>query len=151
MTNKILTNIEAGNSRFLCLDFGLKRIGVAISDPTATIASGLPTIINKGWITTINQIVNLVNQFGVNRIIVGKPLNMDGSPSKLCNDVDRFVTRLKTKVSLPIVLWDERMSSLAAERTLKQANQSPSRKKKEVDKIAAVFILQSYLDRLANQ
>jgi putative Holliday junction resolvase len=151
MTNKILTNIEAGNSRFLCLDFGLKRIGVAISDPTATIASGLPTIINKGWITTIDQIVNLVNQFGVTRIIVGKPLNMDGSPSKLCNDVDRFVTRLKTKVSLPIVLWDERMSSLAAERTLKQANQSPSRKKKEVDKIAAVFILQSYLDRLANQ
>lgn len=133
--------------RILGIDYGLKRIGVAMSDPTRTIASGLLTITNQGRQKIVSQIATIVTQFDVVAIVVGRPLNMDGSKSAFCAKVDAFIARLKQTVTIPILQWDERLTTMAAERTLKFAGQSPSKRKKEVDKLAAVFILQSFLDR----
>jgi putative Holliday junction resolvase len=144
-----LLNRKLPNGRILGIDYGLKRIGVAISDPTRTIVSGLPTISNRGWQKAVQQIITHVNQYNVVAIVIGKPLNMDGSRSTFCDKVDAFIKRLREIVTIPIVEWDERMTSLAAERTLKSAGHSPSKKKEEVDKIAAIFILQSFLDRIS--
>ena len=142
-------NDKIPDGRILGVDYGLKRIGVAISDPTRTIASGLPTITNKGWQQTFSQLNALIEQYKVVGVVVGKPFNMDGSKSAFCDKVEAFIFKLAGKVTVPIWEWDERLTTLAAERTLKMFDQSPSKKRKEIDKLAASFILQSFLDRLS--
>jgi len=138
------------NGRVLGIDYGLKRIGVAVSDPSQTIVSGLPTVINKGWQKTIDEIKNLVDNWNIVAIVVGMPFNMDGSKSKFCDNVEFFITRLQQSLSIPIFTWDERMTTLAAERAMKDTNRSPSRGKSVVDQLAAFFILQSFLDYMSS-
>jgi putative Holliday junction resolvase len=137
--------------RVLGLDIGSKRIGVALSDTMGVIAQGLETIQSKGAAQDLDQIVKLVEKNDVSKIVVGAPLNMDGSHSDQTLKVKRFVEQLEQRVSTPVVQWDERLTTMAAERTLLEADMSRGKRRKVVDKVAAVLILQGYLDYQSNR
>ncbi|MBM3156817.1 MAG: Holliday junction resolvase RuvX [Chloroflexi bacterium] len=128
------------------LDIGEKRIGVALSDPMGIIASALTVIERTTDDAAIKQIIELARQNEVERIVVGLPRSLDGSIGKQAQAVQAFVELLKAHTELPIVTWDERLSTVAAERALLEAGTKRDKRKKHRDAVAAAFILQGYLD-----
>jgi putative Holliday junction resolvase len=132
--------------RVLCLDFGEKRIGIALSDELGFTAQGLDVLERKNMAEDINYIKVITEKNNASKIVVGLPLNMDGGASEKSNDVLSFVEKLKNSLKLPVETWDERLSSLEANRVLISADMSRRKRKKVVDKIAAQIILQCYLD-----
>ncbi|MCX5656948.1 MAG: Holliday junction resolvase RuvX [Candidatus Omnitrophica bacterium] len=132
--------------RVLCLDFGEKRIGIALSDELGFTAQGLEVLERKGMAEDINYIKVITEKNNVSKVVVGLPLNMDGGASEKSKDVLRFVEKLKSSLKLPVETWDERLSSLEANKVLISADMSRRKRKKVVDKIAAQIILQCYLD-----
>ena len=134
-------------TRILALDYGRRRIGVAVSDATGCIAQGLPTIICRNQKQAMNDLVDLINSYNVCKVIVGLPLNLKGQKAHAAKEVEQFIQRLERRIEAPIETWDERLTSLAAERAMIQMGKSPSKHKHKVDEIAAVLLLQSYLDR----
>ncbi|HPU35930.1 MAG TPA: Holliday junction resolvase RuvX [Bacillota bacterium] len=136
--------------RFMGLDLGEKRIGVALSDPLGWTAQGLEVIPVSGSLeNSITPIQNIVRQYEVEKIIIGMPRNMDGSLSPSAIRAKEFAGLLSKKLGLPVEMYDERLTTLAAERVLLEADLSRSRRRKVIDKMAAVLILQGYLDNLA--
>jgi len=130
--------------RILCLDIGEKRIGVAVSDETCFLAKGLGTIErNKN---ELEKIKNLTDEYKVEKIVFGLPLKLDGSISSQTEKTLFFVEKLKNIFSLPIIPWDERLTTKEAENILIQADLSRKKRKKLIDKLAAQIILQGYLD-----
>ncbi len=140
--------ISSNIKRILGLDFGKKRVGVAISDPLHITAQPLSTIVYKNEMDLWMNLDNVLQSYKVSHIVLGKTLNMDGSRSEFLQEVESFGKQLKKRFSVQIDFWDERLSSRVAENTLKFIGKSPSRHKSTVDKIAAVWILQGYMDRL---
>ena len=134
--------------RILGLDIGDRRIGVAISDPGEVLASPLTTIINEDSQNAIDTIIRLVNQHDVKRIVIGLPYSLDGSISGQTNKVMDFVDRLSKSTKADIETWDERLSTVAVERLLKEVNNKKANKRERRDAAAAAFILQGYLDSL---
>lgn len=132
--------------RILALDLGTRRIGVALSDPTATIAAPLETIAAAGERRTVAQVAALCRRHGVARIVVGWPRNMDGSRGPAAERAEAFAARLRAAVSVPVDLWDERLSTTAAERALIETGARRERRRQERDRLAASLILQGYLD-----
>jgi len=133
--------------RVMGLDVGEKRIGVAVSDPMGWTAQGLEVIISKGsYEADINRIREIVQEYGVGRVVVGLPKNMDGSSGPQAGRVKIFAGRLSEALGLPVELWDERLSTVAAEKLLIEADLSRARRRQVVDKMAAALILQGYLD-----
>ncbi len=131
----------------MALDVGDKTIGVAISDPLGTIAQGLTTIKRNSNQKDLERIKEIVNQYKVEIIIVGLPKNMDGSIGPQGQKVLKFADFLKENFEIPVMLWDERLTTVEAERVLiEKANVSRKKRKKVIDKLAAVLILQGYLD-----
>ena len=128
------------------LDIGEKRIGVALSDPLGIMASALTVIERTTDYAAIKQIVELAHQNEVERIIIGLPRSLDGSLGKQAQAVQVFIELLKSQTELPIITWDERFSTVAAERTLLEAGTKRDKRKKHRDAVAAAFILQGYLD-----
>ncbi|MGG2064288.1 MULTISPECIES: Holliday junction resolvase RuvX [unclassified Bacillus (in: firmicutes)] len=134
--------------RILGLDVGTKTVGVAISDEMGWTAQGLETIkINEergefGF----NRISELVKQYNVDKIVVGLPKNMNGTIGPRGVACQQFAEKLGELVQLEVVLWDERLSTMAAERLLISADVSRKKRKQVIDKMAAVVILQGYLD-----
>lgn len=131
--------------RILGLDLGDKRIGVALSDPLGWTAQGLSVIHSKGARGDIRQIKELVTQHEVNKVVVGLPLNMDGSAGPRAEKARAFARRLGQVLGLPVELWDERLTTVEAERLLIQADMRRAGRM-VIDKMAAVLILQNYLD-----
>lgn len=136
--------------RILGLDIGDKTIGVAISDEMGWTAQALKTIRRNGSKKEISELKELIEEYEAKEILVGLPKNMDGSLGFQAKKVLAFVERLKSSLSLPILLWDERLSTVRAERTLLEADLSRKKRKGLRDKLAAQFILQGYLDRKAS-
>ena len=138
--------------RVVGIDYGLKRIGMAISDPTQLIANPTPTIeaARKLEVTirrVVDQITFLSKEYGaVEEIVVGLPLMMTGRSSMLADEVYHFVDKLKEAIEIPIITWDERLTSVQADRSLREANLSRKKRSKVVDTVAATIILQNYLD-----
>jgi len=130
--------------RILCLDIGERRIGVAVSDETGRLARGLGTVERNG--RELVKIRELAAQYQVERIVHGLPLKMDGSFSAQTEKVLAFADELKKQVSLPLVPWDERLTTREAETILIQADISRQKRKRLIDKLAAQIILQNYLD-----
>lgn len=128
--------------RILGLDIGSKRIGVAVSDGLGITAQPLETI-RAG---ELNRIEELIKEYEVKELVVGLPLNMDGSRGPKTEEVISIVESLKEKVSIPVKMWDERLTTMAVEKEMIRADVSRGRRKKVVDKLAAQLILQSYLD-----
>ena len=136
--------------RILVLDIGQKTIGVAISDPLGFTAQGITTIRRKKKEEDINEIINLCKEYAVETIVVGLPKNMNGSIGFAGEKIMEFTELLKDSVECKIELWDERLTTVAAHRAMLEADLSRGKRKKIVDKIAATYILQGYLDRLSN-
>jgi putative Holliday junction resolvase len=134
--------------RLLGLDVGDKRVGIALSDESATLASGLDTLERVGPRKDLKAIAALVRQHGVSDVVVGLPRNLDGSLGPQAQKVLQFMDELRPVVKVPVVSWDERFTSAMATQTLIEAGVSRRGRKGVVDKVAATLILQSYLDYL---
>jgi putative Holliday junction resolvase len=134
--------------RVLSLDLGDKSIGLAVSDLSQTVAQGIGQIKwgRSSLNEDINQIKKLVSQHKVKKIVVGLPRSMKGEEGGQAKKVRSFVKDLSVKINVPIILFDERLSTAAAERVLREAKVSFSKRKKVRDKLAATVILQNYLD-----
>ncbi|NLC51048.1 MAG: Holliday junction resolvase RuvX [Firmicutes bacterium] len=132
------------------LDVGEKTIGIAISDPFGITAQGLETLKRYSKKADLARLRDLVDEYGVEKIIVGLPLNMDGTIGPAASKIEQFSIELGKKLGVPVQTWDERLSTAAAERALLQADLSRGKRKKIIDKLAAVLILESYLRRQQN-
>ena len=132
--------------KILALDVGEKRIGVAVSDALGISANARENIIYKTKEQAIESVLNIITAEQVNEIVVGLPLNINGTQSDFTKTVIEFTETLKTKTQLPVVAWDERLSSLEGERMLIEADLSRKKRKAVIDKIAAQLILQNYLN-----
>ena len=132
--------------RILGIDYGRKRIGVAVSDPTGVIAQGLPTITYRDLSDGLARLADLIEEFEVTRMVVGLPRNLKGETGFAAHAATRFAGTLKDRFEIPILLWDERLTSTMAEKTLRQFGKSPSKHKEKIDQIAATILLQNFLD-----
>lgn len=133
--------------RIIGLDVGDKTIGVAVSDPLLLTAQGLKTIIRESNKKDLNQIEDIIKEYNVVKIIVGFPKNMNNTVGPQGEKVIKFVNKLKNRFNIEVILEDERLTTMAAERTLIEGDVSRQKRKKVIDKVAATYILQTYLDR----
>ena len=132
--------------KILGLDFGGKNIGVAISDELGLTAQPIETIKRKSLKEDLRYISNLVKKHQIIKIVVGLPRNMNGSLGNQARKVLTFAERLQKELDLPVITWDERLSTVAVTRVLIDADISRKKRKRLVDKLAAAYILQGYLD-----
>jgi len=132
--------------RIMGLDVGLKRIGIAISDPLEIVAGGHSVFERKTLQYDLEYLKDLCRLQEINRIVVGLPLNMNGSTGPKALEIQDFAAQLEEYTGIEIIFWDERLSTVAAERVLLEADVSRSKRRKVIDKVAAVTILQNYLD-----
>ncbi len=132
--------------RYLGLDVGDKTIGVALSDETATIAGGLSTLRRIGPRKDVKAVADLVRAHEVSEVVVGLPRSLDGSLGPQAQKVLAFMDALRPAVSVTVVPWDERFTSVVAQNALIEADVSRRGRKAVVDKVAAILILQNYLD-----
>ena len=135
--------------RVIGLDLGEKTIGIAMSDQMKMVATGLETYKRKKFATDVQYVIDLANKHGVGIIVLGWPLNMTGEAGDRANWVEGFAVKLlESDASKHVLLWDERLSTMAVERTLLDADASRRRRGQVIDKLAATFILQGILDAL---
>ena len=140
--------------RIMGLDFGSKTVGVAVSDALLVTAQGIETIQRKSpgkLRQTLARIEALVEEYQIEKIVLGFPKNMNNTQGERCEKTLEFKKMLEKRCGLPVVLWDERLTTVAADRSLMGGGVRREDRKCYVDKIAAVFILQGYLDSLAFQ
>lgn len=135
--------------RILGLDYGEKRIGVAICDELGLTAQGLPTIIRKTKKQDLNILGSFIGDYKVEKIVIGYPLRIDGSEGIQCEKVNRFAALMEATFFLPVVKWPETLSTKEAEEILINSGVRWEKRKKMVDRLAACIILQGYLDSLA--
>ena len=148
-----LLNLKAAlgrQSRLLGLDVGSKTIGLAISDSSLRVASPLSTIRRAKFATDAQEINQIIAERGIGGLVIGLPIAMDGSEGPRCQSVRQFGANLLPVIDLPVAFWDERFSTIGAERPLREAEMSHRRRADVIDKLAAAYILQGALDRLAN-
>lgn len=136
-------------TRILGLDYGEKRIGVALSDPTGMIASPLEVLQLPSKQKILAAIKELCAKWKVGRIVVGVPLNMNGTEGPSAQKAREFIVELQEQIGLPVTAWDERLSSTSAEKALIEGGTRREKRKQVIDKIAAQIILQNYLDAQA--
>jgi putative Holliday junction resolvase len=132
-------------ARILAIDFGERRIGLAISDPLGITAQGLPTIDTRKIKDVFSHIKNIVRQRNVTKIVVGMPRNMNGSIGFKGEEVKRFMDRLARETGLEVIAWDERLTSVQSQRSMREMG-TKQKKKEIVDRISATLLLQNYLD-----
>jgi putative Holliday junction resolvase len=136
--------------RWLALDVGDARIGVALSDETGTLATGLPTLERVGPKKDLKALAELVRSREVSEVVVGLPRRLDGSVGPQAEKVLAFAESLRTSLRIPVHTWDERLTTVEAERTLREAGARAKERKAAVDRVAAVLILQNFLDARQN-
>jgi len=132
--------------KILGLDIGSKRIGVAVSDELGITSRGLLTIERKSDEEVNHKLRDIISRDVIKEIVVGLPINMNGSHGPQAKGAAAFADKLKADFNIPVKLWDERMSTMQAERILIDAGVSRGKRKKKIDKLAAQVILQSYLN-----
>ena len=130
------------------LDLGDKTIGVAVSDTMATVASPLETIRRRKFTVDADQLLKILNARQIGGIVLGLPRNMDGSEGPRCQSTRAFARNLSRLTDLPIGFWDERLSTVAAEKALLEADTTRKRRAEVIDHVAAGYILQGALDRM---
>ena len=134
------------NMRVMALDVGDKTIGVAVSDALLSTAQGRSTIQRKGLQQDIHALRQLVEDNEVYQIVVGQPLHMDGRESRQSQKVRVFADEIQKQLNVPVVFWDERLTSFEAEQQLEEMGLNWRKRQQHVDKVAAMIILQNYLD-----
>ena len=136
--------------RIIGLDLGTKRIGISICDENQSIATPFKTLIKKDTKQFINEIMEIVDENDVKAIIIGNPINMDGSQGISSQSVKDIANNISKSINLPICLWDERLSTIGAFNLSSQLDINVSKREKDIDKNAATFILQGAIDYLKN-
>lgn len=134
--------------RILGLDVGDRTVGVALSDPLGFIAQGITTIRRKNIEYDLSELKKILEDNNVDTIVVGLPKNMNGTLGPQGEKVMEFCESIKTITDIPIKMWDERLTTVAAHRAMLEADMSREKRKKIVDKVAATYILQGYLDSI---
>ncbi|MEA5084428.1 MAG: Holliday junction resolvase RuvX [Lachnospiraceae bacterium] len=138
--------------RILGLDYGDKTVGVAVSDPFGWTAQGLEIIKRNSeneYKQSLGRLAELIKEYEVDTIVLGYPLNLDGSVSERCKKTEAYKERIERRfVGIPVVLWDERLSTVAAANFLMEAGLNNGQRKGVIDKMAAVYILQGYLNSI---
>lgn len=135
--------------RILGLDLGQKTIGVAVSDPLGYTAQGITTIRRKNIDKDIQSLKEIIDEYNVEKIVLGLPKNMNGTIGESGEIAIRFSKILEDTTKLEVIMWDERLTTVAAQRAMLEADLSRSKRKKIVDKIASTYILQGYLDSIS--
>ena len=139
--------------RILALDVGERRVGIALTDELRLTIRGLPTLVRKNRQTDLEALATLIREHEVGLVVVGNPLHMSGEQSEQSGQAGRFAARLRARIQAPIELWDERLTSVEAEQSVRQrsgrAAASREARKQAVDQAAAVLILESYLNSKA--
>ena len=143
------TNI-GNNSRLLGIDPGIKNIGFAICDENKKVATPLKVIRKNKFKTLIKEINNIISENEIKGIVIGNPLNMDGSSGKSSQSANDFAKNLSKNITIPITLWDERLSSEGSFKITKELETNVSNRVSKLDKNAAAFILQGAIDYLSN-
>jgi putative holliday junction resolvase len=138
----------APGARLIGIDVGTKTLGLALSDATRNIASALVTLRRSRLAEDLRRLLELASEHGAGGFVVGLPLNLDGTEGPRAQATRAFVRNLAKATPLPVVYWDERLSTVAAERALLEADLSRKRRAEVVDKVAATLILQGALDRM---
>jgi putative pre-16S rRNA nuclease len=141
--------LSSPSARILALDVGARRIGLAVSDPLGFTAQGLDTLRRTNKRTDLAYLESLIAEYKVAEIVVGLPLKMSGQPGSQAEKVSAFAEELRRRFGLPIHLWDERLTSAQANRVLRQSEISIRRRGRAVDRLAAVLILQNFLESRA--
>jgi putative holliday junction resolvase len=139
------------HGRILAIDFGLVRMGLAVSDALGLTAQGLPTLARTNKEADFRYLKNVAAEHAVVRAIVGHPISHAGEETEMSRRVVRFAEELQARLALPVDLWDERMTSLEADRSLRESNMGGRKRRLARDRVAAQILLQSYLDRRAYQ
>ena len=134
--------------RIMALDVGSRTIGIACSDALLMTAQGIETIRRTSLENDFNRLRELISEYEVHELVVGMPKNMNGTKGDRAEKTEEFVEKMKAVIDLPVTFWDERLSTAMAERQLIAADVSRKKRKGVIDKMAAVVILQGYLDRL---
>ncbi len=140
----------AKEQRLLGLDLGSKTIGIALSDFLCNIATPMEIIRRTKFTKDVARLITIITEQNVGGLVLGLPLNMDGSEGPRCQSTRQFAKNIAEKIDIPIVLWDERLSTVAVTRTLLEADASRKRRKEVVDKMAAAYILQGALNKISN-
>ena len=135
--------------RILGLDIGDRTIGVALSDPLGFTAQGVTTIKRRGMEKDIDELRSVCEKYGVELIVSGLPKNMNGTLGPQSEKVMDFCKRIEKLIKLPVKMWDERLTTVAANKAMLEGDLSRAKRKKIVDKMAAVYILQGYLDSIS--
>jgi len=133
-------------SRILALDVGKKRIGLAVSDQLGITAQGIETLQRTHLREDLDHLRRIAAEWQIGLLLVGKPLHMSGDESRQSEYTREFAERLGNHLRLPVVFWDERLTSAEAERLLREGGASLAQRKKAVDRMAAVLLLESYLE-----
>jgi putative Holliday junction resolvase len=136
--------------RIMGLDMGSHTIGLAISDESGLIAQSLETIRRRSTEEDLKEITRVIDQFKIEKIVVGLPKNMNGTLGKQAEMVLEWIEGLKKRISLPVVTWDERLTTVGATKILLEADLSRKKRKKVIDQLAAALILQGFLDQNRN-
>lgn len=131
--------------RIMALDVGDRRIGIAVSDELGLTAQGRPTLKRLTVDQDIERIRKLAEEAGIDLIVIGNPIHMDGAESRQSQKVSRFADRVRKTLGMPVLLWDERLTSFAAEEHLRELGMNWRQRRERVDQVAAAFILESYL------
>jgi putative holliday junction resolvase len=135
-------------SRILALDVGKRRIGLAVSDALGITAQGIPTLQRTTIREDLARLAEIVSEYSVTLFLVGEPLHMSGDKSRQAQYIRDFAARLSEKTGVPAQFWDERLTTVQAQRVLRESGISIEKRARAVDRLAAVILLESYLDSL---
>jgi putative Holliday junction resolvase len=138
-------------SRILAIDFGTKRIGLAVSDALGMTAQGLPTLERTRIADDLQRLRELVEEYSVGKVLVGNPISKSGGETSMSHLAVEFAQKLQKHLTCPVEMQDERLTSVVANQMLRQAGLSIGKRQRAVDRVAAVLLLQGHLDFLENE
>ena len=147
--NEFKNKLSSG-SRLLGIDLGTKRIGIAISDYNQKVATPLQTLDKSKQGKLIDELENIITEYDIKGIIIGNPINMDGTYGKSSQSAKDIAINISNKIDIPVSLWDERLSTVGAFNLSSELDINVSKREKDIDKFAAAFILQGALDFIQN-
>ena len=147
--NEFKNKLSSG-SRLLGIDLGTKRIGIAISDYNQKIATPLQTLDKSKQGKLIDKLESIITEYDIKGIIIGNPINMDGTYGKSSQSAKDIAINISNKIDIPVSLWDERLSTVGAFNLSSELDINVSKREKDIDKFAAAFILQGALDFIQN-